>query len=307
MREVVEALDQLPQQPTVSVLCIAYNQVDLIGRCVDSLLAQVTSFDYEIVIRDDASTDGTQEVLRDLQRQYPKKLRLILESENCWPLSPLNVLLPAAKGKYFALSEGDDFWTSTNKLQLCTEALDNDATLVLVGHLATFELSHPLSNGCTDGRTFGQSGRYTKGEIPRLHSSSMVGHKQPFLDRWFSWPDLTAGDMKLKVIAAEVGETVVKPLSMSKIGHHSGGVWQSISDREKSNLTLNTYLLLIDKTNVSRDHLTREFTKIAQSTVRSYFSSGKWILALRLWIRWLLVIKSWRGRARLLWLSEVAW
>jgi len=308
VREVVEARERLPRWPRVSVLCPAYNQVDLIRRCVESVLSQETSLDYEIVIRDDGSTDGSQEVLRELHRQHPNRIRLILESKNLYPsVRPYSILLPAARGEYFAHCDGDDFWTSTNKIQLCVEALDNDPTLILVGHLATFELSHPLNNGCSEGRTFGQSGRYVRGEIPRLHMSSMVGRKQPFLDRWFSWPDIKAGDMKLKVIAAEAGETLVLPYAMTTIGHDSGGMWQSLSDRERSYISLRTYVELFDRTDLSRDHFTREYTTIAQSTIRSYRASGERLGALRLWIRWFLAIKSWRSKIRLLRLSKLSW
>ena len=106
----------------VSVCLIAYNHERYIAQALDSILSQQTSFDFEVIARDDASTDRTADILRDYERQYPDKIRLVLEAENRYhdpEAKPVigRVLAPLARGRYLAMCEGDDWWTSPAKLQ----------------------------------------------------------------------------------------------------------------------------------------------------------------------------------------------
>lgn len=66
----------------VSVICITYNQAEYIKDAINSFLMQKTNFSYEIIIHDDASTDGTIEVLKYYEKKYPSKVRIVYEEEN---------------------------------------------------------------------------------------------------------------------------------------------------------------------------------------------------------------------------------
>ena len=102
----------------LSVGILTYNQVAFIGQCLDSVLIQNVNFDYEIVVGDDCSTDGTQDVLRRYQQKYPERFTLLLTDKNEGISRNYQRVLEACKGKYVALCEGDDYWTNENKLQL---------------------------------------------------------------------------------------------------------------------------------------------------------------------------------------------
>lgn len=105
----------------VSVCCLTYNHRDYIRKALDGFLMQKTSFHYEIVIHDDASTDGTIDILKEYQAKYPKKIKLLLEDENQWTQYGVDVarklIYPNVRGKYIAFCEGDDFWIYDGKLQ----------------------------------------------------------------------------------------------------------------------------------------------------------------------------------------------
>lgn len=58
----------------VSVCIVTYNQKDFVYQCLESLLDQKTNFDYEILIADDFSTDGTREILKNLSTRIRKRL-----------------------------------------------------------------------------------------------------------------------------------------------------------------------------------------------------------------------------------------
>lgn len=107
-------------KPLVSIIFITYNQEGYVAEAIDSFLMQKTNFDFEILIHDDASTDGTINILKSYQNKYPKMINLTLEKENQHSKNNLTFmkdLYSNCKGKYIAVCEGDDFWTDPQKLQ----------------------------------------------------------------------------------------------------------------------------------------------------------------------------------------------
>lgn len=121
----------------VSVVCITYNQEKYIKDAVESFLQQKTEFEYEIIIHDDCSTDGTAEIVEEYSKKYPDKIHAILQNENQYSKGVLiidDIIIPSAKGEYIALCEGDDYWTDENKLQKQVEALDANPKCNICAH-----------------------------------------------------------------------------------------------------------------------------------------------------------------------------
>lgn len=125
VKKVVENNNQVPPNPLVSVCVQTYQHVNYIKECLDGILNQQTDFDFEILLGEDASNDGTREICIDYAERYPDKIRLFLHHrENNiklggQPTGRFNFLynLYLAQGKYIALCEGDDYWTDPLKLQ----------------------------------------------------------------------------------------------------------------------------------------------------------------------------------------------
>ena len=107
-------------KPLVSICCITYNHKNYIRDCLEGFLMQKTNFPFEVLIHDDASTDGTIDILKEYQAKYPDIIKPYFEIENCYsqgkPFTVPNY--SRAVGKYLAFCEGDDFWTDKNKLQM---------------------------------------------------------------------------------------------------------------------------------------------------------------------------------------------
>ncbi len=109
---------ELCRNPLVSVCMITYNQEKWIGQAIESVLAQKTDFEYEILIGDDCSTDKTGAICAEYQRRNPDKIRFITADRNVSKLGGNgNRLLFRARGEFIAHLEGDDYWTDSNKLQ----------------------------------------------------------------------------------------------------------------------------------------------------------------------------------------------
>ena len=118
----------------VSVCCLAYNHEKYIKRTLEGFISQKTTFNFEVLIHDDASTDNTQNIIKEYAEKYPDIIKPILQKEN--QLSKgINVQktynYPRIKGKYVAYCEGDDYWCDENKLQLQVDSLEikNDCTI----------------------------------------------------------------------------------------------------------------------------------------------------------------------------------
>src|SRR5260370_18967286 len=66
----------------VSVVTVTYNQERFIAEAIESVLMQETNFDYELVLAEDLSTDGTRDIVKRWAADYPGKIRAILNDRN---------------------------------------------------------------------------------------------------------------------------------------------------------------------------------------------------------------------------------
>ena len=119
---------------TVSVIVLTYNHEKYVRQALDSILMQKTTFAYEILVGDDASTDGTAEILKEYQKKYPNIFRLFLREKNIGATKNSYELLTSAKGRYLATCEGDDYWTDPNKLQLQVDFLEKHPDYIGCAH-----------------------------------------------------------------------------------------------------------------------------------------------------------------------------
>ena len=116
----------------VSVSIITYNHEPFIAQAIESVLMQETGFEYEILIGEDDSSDRTREIVTGYQQRYPDKIRLFLNDRqnviyvSGQPTGRWNLVnnLKHARGQYVALLDGDDYWTSSTKLQAQVDFLD---------------------------------------------------------------------------------------------------------------------------------------------------------------------------------------
>jgi glycosyltransferase involved in cell wall biosynthesis len=108
----------------VTVLVFAYNHVRFIRQALDSVLIQQTDFDFEVLISEDYSTDGTREIVLEYAQAHRDKIRLQLSPFNICDARIVERGFDAARGEYIALIDGDDYWTSPYKLQEQVDFMD---------------------------------------------------------------------------------------------------------------------------------------------------------------------------------------
>ena len=113
--------------PLVSISCITYNHEPYIVQALNGFLMQKTTFPFEVLIHDDASTDGTTEIIKGYAQKYPEIIKPLYEEENQWikgRRGSAEFNFPRARGKYIAFCEGDDYWIDENKLQMQVDFLE---------------------------------------------------------------------------------------------------------------------------------------------------------------------------------------
>ncbi len=131
---VEEFQNSVSETPLVSVSVTTYGHEKYIAKCLDGILMQQTNFDFEILVGEDASADGTRDICIEYAKKYPDKIKLFLHSrENNIqiygkPTARFNSAYNsyAAKGKYLAICEGDDFWIDPLKLQKQVDFLESN-------------------------------------------------------------------------------------------------------------------------------------------------------------------------------------
>ena len=122
--------------PLVSIICLTYNQEEYVRQTLESLLMQRTSFPFEIIIHDDASTDDTKIIIEQYVEEFSHIIKPIYQYENKYSVYGISFqykyVFSKAKGKYIAMCAGDDFWIDPLKLQKQVDFLENNSDYGLV-------------------------------------------------------------------------------------------------------------------------------------------------------------------------------
>ncbi len=108
----------------VSVCMVTYNQEKYIAQAIESVLLQKTNFKFQLLIGDDASTDGTTEIVRQYAEKYPDIVKPIFHEKNIGAANNSIGLYNCARTEYVAICDGDDYWIDDQKLQKQIDFLD---------------------------------------------------------------------------------------------------------------------------------------------------------------------------------------
>ena len=103
--------------PFVSIICTVFNKEPWLKKTIDSFLAQKTEFSFEIILVDDASTDGSRKIIADYEASHPDLIRAFYQDENQGISKTWVTICKEARGQYIARCDGDDFWIDPLKPQ----------------------------------------------------------------------------------------------------------------------------------------------------------------------------------------------
>ena len=216
--------------PKVSIISISYNQKDFIEEAIQSFLSQKTDFNIEVIIADDASTDGTQAIIRDYAKKYPDIIKPILRKKNLGAWNNFTDAIRRAEGDYIALCEGDDYWTDSTKLQKQVEFLENHSNHALCFHPVKVIFEDKKSKSYTYPEP-NKHDKYTLNELLKnnyIQTNSVMYRRQNY-DYLAS--GMMPGDWYLHLYHARFGEIGFIDKTMSVYRRHSGGLWWGSTEK----------------------------------------------------------------------------
>jgi glycosyltransferase involved in cell wall biosynthesis len=218
----------------VSVVLTTYNHERFIRTAIDSIVSQIAEFSFELIISEDCSKDSTRDIIYEYKHRYPRLITLILSEANLNSNYVTRRAIEATVGEYIAFIDGDDYWTSTKKLQLQADFLDSHPDCALCFHsvdmvdeFGTFMKAWPIRPALSTLEDLIDKGNFIPGPTPMIRRSAIES-----LPSWFDYEAVYV-DWSLYLVAASFGHIGYLPQSLSAYRRHAGGYWSSQSKAQR--------------------------------------------------------------------------
>jgi glycosyltransferase involved in cell wall biosynthesis len=221
----------------VSVSITAYDHERYIAQSIESVLEQRTSFGFELIVGEDCSSDRTREIVLDYQRRYPERIRTVLPEANLGGGGKrlFAETLRLCRGEYIAMMDGDDYWTSPEKLQIQADFLDAHPECSMCYHDAV----NVYEDGLEGPPTTRSAGTKPFAGMEEVIERCFVPACSPMFRRevvaelppWYY--EVPWGDWPLYVLAAQRGLIGYLDAVLGAYRIHGGGVWSRLRETEK--------------------------------------------------------------------------
>ena len=236
------------QDIKVTIRCITYNQKDYIRQCLDGFVMQRTNFRFEAIVHDDASTDGTAEIVREYAEKYPDIIKPIFETENQYSKhdgSLGRIMNANTRGKYVAICEGDDYWTDPLKLQKQADFLDANPQCSLTYHACKNVFSTP----CKVNPKFAENVNKLYSDVELVDYPFQTGtvmYRKSIVESDLYKKLVTIGcpfgDVLIYLTASRFGTIEGVNEQMSVYRRHEGGISQHMYEADKLWKSYNDWL-----------------------------------------------------------------
>jgi glycosyltransferase involved in cell wall biosynthesis len=239
-----------PRPVMVTVLVMTCNHERFIAGALDSVLAQETDFDFEILISEDLSTDRTRQIVLDYQGRHPERIRLLLSEHNLHSNEVVARGLRAARGAYIALLDGDDYWTSPDKLQKQVRFLESHPRCSMCFHNARVV----DERGVLPPRDWTPAGHPEISTLEEIWMGNFIAtcsvmYRNGVLEEIPDWyiPLFPITDWPLHILHAERGEIGYLDEVMGVYRYHPGGLYSSLDEAAKLDATARFYTYMGQK------------------------------------------------------------
>ncbi|RTJ71572.1 glycosyltransferase family 2 protein [Campylobacter jejuni] len=245
----------MKQKAILTIIMSNYNQAHLIKNAIDSILQQQTSFPWQLIITDDHSTqDNSKEIIMQYHSLYPDKIKYIFSEKNTGYLGNILRAKALAKTDFLTLLDADDYWTDINYLEKAIKYLQKNLDVVAYtqnvlcisenGKQFSFISKKKKSGKYTIQDYFAQKMPITqttgavfrnvifKNSIPKIMTDAIgTIHERSF-----------EGDADRLIMHLKFGKIYFSNEYSGIYRCLSSGIWQKLSNSEKSILTAQAYL-----------------------------------------------------------------
>jgi len=241
----------------LSILVLVYNHGEFLDECLESVFSQNCTFDFEVLVGEDCSTDNSLEICKKFQKKYPNQFKLFQREENVGMLNNFYNLIDSATGEYIAFLEGDDYWTDTRKLKLQAEALDSNLDCSITYHNVNMFFGEGLD---------GSERLYVKRNQPLkvgvkevienevfMHTSSLMIRTKSIISTPSSFFTYSMGDIPITIFALRDGsQALYIDKIMSSYRKNLGGI--TFKFNKKRIKTVLNYILMYRDLNELLDY-----------------------------------------------------
>jgi glycosyltransferase involved in cell wall biosynthesis len=216
-------------QIKVSVVMITYNHADYILEAIESVLSQETSFEFELIIADDNSPDSMNKLVEDYLRisnihSNKISVKYTKHNKNKGVYQNFIWALNQTSGEFIALCEGDDYWTSNDKLEKQIKLFENHPSFSMVFHSCDII---SMFDGSIVHEVPAQNRVYSSDELlltKIAHTASFV-FKKEFLDLdLLNHKDIFGADLYVALMMADRGDVYGMSDNYSIYRKHEGGI-----------------------------------------------------------------------------------
>jgi|GEM_PF-95085 glycosyltransferase involved in cell wall biosynthesis len=263
------------EREAVSVLMLTRNHGPFVRQAIESVLAQRGDRPFRLWIGEDASTDGTAAICRELQAAHPDRIRLLTSPEPLGMHGNFARLWAASSGEYVAFCEGDDFWRDPRKLRKQVDYLERNADCALCGSATDVLAPEPDGAWRPVGhiRPRSRKAKLAFADLIRgygFHFSSVTLRRRAVdFPAWF--PTVYCVDRPLYLLAAQHGLAGWIPEATSVYRLHPGGLWSTLDARGKASRS--THLFETMKANFPARY-GREFDRALGRILWSYLGEA---------------------------------
>ena len=224
----------------VSVCCFTYNHAPYLSKALDSVLSQKTNFRYEIIIGDDCSTDGSQDIINAYAIKFPDLIKTIYQPVNSRGKKNFSDVYKSAEGQYVIALETDDYWTDPNKLQIQVDYLDRHPACIAVAHNCVVVDEHDRQLArkypAIDQGVYRYK-HFTKGLMPG-QTTTVLYRNPKFVENLdmslYNNPISGPGDSRRLFCLMTAGDVITLPYTMSAYRYVTSRGKKNFSDVYKS-------------------------------------------------------------------------
>jgi glycosyltransferase involved in cell wall biosynthesis len=221
------------EAPLLSVCLITYNHASFITQAIEGVLMQKVNFNWELIIADDFSTDGTREIIIEYKKKYPDFITLILQEKNVGAAQNWMDLITKPISKYIAYFEGDDYWIDPLKLQKQVDFLENNPEYIACCHNVL--VKNEIENTEYLMWQWDKNIDFTIEDLAlgnKISTLSLVfKNDKDVINKVFDfftiYPQSPIGDYVLNMFLAEKGKIKYFHGKMGIYRIHTGGIWIS--------------------------------------------------------------------------------